>query len=128
MTRKVFEIIANKLQAMNNCLEKGNTEWFDKHQDSIKSIVSETFPHGSGFDSGTKLNFDESKPERLVFDTGFHHMNDGGYYDGWTEHKVIVTPSLVYGFTLRVTGRDKREIKDYIGECFHQCLNAEIVE
>ena len=128
MTRKAYAVIANKFQAFLNCVKSGNLEWKDKHSDAIEEIVKDEFPSGSGFDAGTTFNFDESKPERLVFDTSFHHMNDGGYYDGWTEHKVIVTPSLVTGFDLRVTGKDKRDIKDYIGECFHQCLNAEISE
>ena len=48
--------------------------------------------------------------------THFHHMNDGGFYDGWTEHSVVVTPSLVYGFDTRITGRDRNDIKNYIGE------------
>ena len=128
MARKAYVVIANKFQAFLNCVKSGNAEFQILHSDSIEFIVQEEFPSGSGFDDGTKFNFDESKPERLVFDTGFHHMNENGYYEGWTEHKVIVTPSLVFGFTLRVTGRDKRDIKDYIAECFHQCLNAEIVE
>jgi hypothetical protein len=126
MQRKVYQEIANRFQAMLNCEKSGNVEWLEKHEDAITDICKNVMPSGSGFDSGTQFNDDESKPERLVFETGFHHMNDAGYYDGWTMHKVIVTPSLVYGFTIRVTGRDKRQIKDYIAECFHSALSADI--
>jgi hypothetical protein len=45
-------------------------------------------------------------------------MNEGGYYDGWTEHQVIITPSLQHGFDVRVTGQDRNEIKDYLAELF----------
>jgi hypothetical protein len=52
-------------------------------------------------------------------------MNDGGYYDDWTSHDVIVTGSLVSGFNLRVGGRDKRQIKDCIAEMFTHALDAD---
>ena len=51
-------------------------------------------------------------------------MDEHGGYDGWTEHKIIVTPSLVYGFELRVTGKDRNDIKDYIAEVMHGALSV----
>ena len=53
-------------------------------------------------------------------------MDAGGGYDGWTEHSVIVTPDLATGFDLKVTGRDKRDIKEYLGELFYAALCEEI--
>jgi hypothetical protein len=53
-------------------------------------------------------------------------MNDGGFYDGWTDHSVIVTPSLVEGFNLRVTGRNRKDIKEYIAEQFCMALDQDI--
>jgi hypothetical protein len=84
-------------------------------------------PSGSGFDNGSTINLKESRPDRLVIDTAFHHMDEHGYYDGWTEHKVIVTPSLQWGYVLRVTGRNRNWIKDYIYEVF-DCIKYEEVE
>ena len=50
-------------------------------------------------------------------------MTEHGYYDGWTEHDVIVTPSLRSpGFSLRITGRNRRDIKEYIADAFHDAL------
>ena len=113
-----YQRIARRLHAMINCESSGNDEWYAKHEEAIHDICQHEMPSGSGFDSGTSFNFDESTPEKLVFNTAFHHMNDGGMYDGWTEHKVIVTPSLEFGFNLRVTGKDRNGIKDYIAEMF----------
>ena len=50
-------------------------------------------------------------------------MNEYGAYVGWTEHDVIVTPAFD-GFNLRVTGRDRNQIKEYIGDVFHTWLSA----
>lgn len=108
--------ISSLLTAIENCRKNGNHEWEVKHEETINTIIKEHFPSGGGFDAGTSL-LPESNPEKLVFQADFHHMNDAGYYDGWTEHKVTVTASLS-GLHIKVSGRNKRDIKDYIGEVF----------
>jgi hypothetical protein len=87
------------------------------HKDAIMNMC-EHLPHGSGLDCGVIFNFDESTPDKLVFMADFHHINDSGYYDGWSKHKVIITPSLQYGLSLRITGLDRNYIKDYLHELF----------
>jgi hypothetical protein len=124
-TRKLYQQIASTLQAIENCRKSGNTEWEGKHCDTLNSLVDDHMPSGSGIDNGTKLD-DDSTPNKLIFITAFHHMNDGGMYDGWTEHTVIVTPDLASGFDLRITGRDRNDIKDYLGELFYQVLDSDI--
>lgn len=84
--------------------------------------ISNHAPSGSGFDNGTKL-CETSTPGRLVFLTSFHHMNDYGTYIGWTTHSVVVTPCFT-GFNLRVTGRNKRGVKEYIADTFHHWLSS----
>jgi len=113
-----YKRIATLLSAMENCRKSGNKEWELKHEKSIHDIIKNEFPTGCGFDAGTRLDFDRSKPNKLVFATDFHHMNESGFYDGWSAHEVIVTPSLAFGFEVRVTGRDRNQIKDYIAEVF----------
>lgn len=118
--------IAEVFAAWQNCCNATwpNDTWAPVHRDRIERIARNLLPSGSGFDSGTSFDFEASKPQRLVLNTSFHHMDDGGSYDGWTEHSVIVTP-IFGGFDLRVTGRNRRNIKDYIGETFHAALCAE---
>jgi len=122
---KRYQQIASVLLARNNCSASGNTEWRHRHEDTIAATVKNHMPSGSGFDNGTVLD-ESSTPQRLVFTTSFHHMDDNGYYCGWSDHSVIVTPDLVFGFSLRVTGRNVRDIKDYIAEIFSDCLGRDI--
>lgn len=122
----VYKAIAHTFEARANCIKSQNTEWQGKHEDKILDIVKECLPSGSGFDNGTTFDFDKSLPHRLVFNVSFHHMNDNGMYDGWTQHAVIVHPSLAHDFKLDVTGRDRNEIKSYIHEVFSSAL-AEIL-
>lgn len=124
---KVYQQIAASLQALRNCEASDHVEWIPRHKERIKALASEYLPHGSGFDNRTTLNFDKSTPDKLVFDTAFHHMNEGGYYAGWSYHAVVVTPSLTaWCFHLRVTGRDRNQIKDYIAEVFRAALIEEV--
>jgi hypothetical protein len=122
---KVYQQIASCLQAMANCRKSGNDEWLQKHADTIAGLVRNKLPSGSGWDNGTKLDLDASTPEKLVFDGAFHHMNDGGYYDGWTEHRITVTPSLVFGIDIKISGCDRNDIKEYLHEIFHGSLTEE---
>lgn len=92
--------------------------------DEIETLIRRYFPCGSGFDAGTKLI--SATGEKIILETSFHHMNDAGYYDGWSNHRVIIKPDFEYGYTLKVTGRDRNGIKDYIEDCFYNSLNTEV--
>lgn len=124
--RHLYSELSNLIQARKNCQEQRNIEWFNKHTDRILYLVAEYMPSGTGFDNGTKINLEESHAEKLVFYTEFHHMHDLGMYDGWTEHTVVVTPSFLSGLNMRVSGRNRNDIKDYIYEAFDLALKQEI--
>lgn len=129
-TYPVYQVMANRLIAWHNCHKSQGMEEFvrilnlQKHEDRLDELVREYLPSGSGFDNGTKLNYDRSTPDKLVFETSFHHMNNHGGYDGWTEHVVIVRPSLAHGFVVDVTGRDRNDVKTYIVETFNHVLRT----
>lgn len=136
MARYLYSELSNLIQARQNCADimngfrsgDGNNaqEWFHRHEETIDNLVQRHMPSGSGFDSGTALDFDASHADKLVFHTSFHHMNEAGYYDGWTAHKITITPSLSFGFHVRVSGRNRNDIKDYISECFANALRTDI--
>lgn len=119
--------IARAFGAWERCVKSGNVEWQRKHEDALDAL-NEGMPSGSGFDSGTKLDETASTPNRLVFVTSFHHMDDNGMYCGWSEHCVIVTPDFETGFDLKVTGRNVRDIKEYIAEMFQYALSEQVAE
>jgi len=122
----LYEYIASKVSAIRNCQKSGNQEWEWKHRETLEKIERNLLPSGSGFDSGSVIDMETSKPEKIVINTSFHHMTETGYYSGWTDHSVIITPSLQFGFNLRVTGRNRNEIKDYIAETFQYVLSKRV--
>lgn len=94
-------------------------------QDRAESLVRNAMPSGSGIDTGTTLDLESSTPDRLCFSLSFHHMDEMGGYSGWTDHRVICRPSLLWGLDIRVTGRDKNGIKDYLGDVYAHALAAD---
>lgn len=128
--RPLYQVLASLIDAHARCMERSGhaDEWRKRYRDRIKALVRDKMPSGSGCDIGTKIDLETSKPDRLVFCVEFHHMDDHGHYDGWTSHEVIVTPSLQFGISLRITGRNRNEIKDHLHEIFDLSLRAEVQE
>lgn len=124
MARYLYSELSQAIQARKNCEDSGNDVWFERWSERIDQMVKE-LPSGSGFDNGTQIDLDASHTEKLVFYTSFHHMTEG-YYDGWTEHTVTVTPSFAYGVNIRVSGRDREDIKEYIVEQFDYALKLQV--
>lgn len=116
---RLYQAIARKLQAIRNCEASGNTEWRDQHTEQMLCWIRDHMPSGSGFDCGTHISLPASGLNRLVFDTAFHHMDTNGYYNGWTYHRVVVTPDLCFGYAVKVTGPNRNNIKEYIAETFN---------
>lgn len=120
-TLRLAQLSAN-LVAYKNCLADNDKKvhkqtgqlWQDRHWESIEKML-EVLPHGSGFDTGFKLNVDESSQHKIVFDFTYTHYTEGGYNDGHTEHQAIFTPAFNNsGYNLRITGIDKNGIKEYV--------------
>lgn len=127
----LYRVIAGAIGAAKRCQTRAFdgdnpgvrhwTEVFESHESRLESIARELLPSGSGIDSGTAIDREKSTENRIVLGTSFHHMTDG-MYDGWTEHEIIVTPSLVNSIDVRVTGRNRNDIKDYLSDLFADVL------
>lgn len=125
-----YRLLAGAIGARKRCdlQVPRNVEWFDRHSNLIHLIEREILPRGSGVDAGTTVDLDRSTEEKIVLHTAFHHMDEGGSYDGWTEHTITIRPSLVHGIGITIGGRDRNGIKEYLGDLFHDVLTSTIVE
>jgi len=126
MKEKLYVELARTVRAYENCAAKENVEWRHKHAERLGTLVREHMPSGSGIDNGTSLNLDKSTGEKLVFETSFHHMDEHGGYNGWTDHTVTVTASLMFGVNIRISGRNRNDIKDLLHEEFQLSLMQEV--
>ena len=125
MDKKLYQAIAGRIQARENCIRSLNASWERSHKDAADAMARNALPSGSGFYMGTKIDWEKSNSERIVFSVSFHHTDVYRGYDGWTDHSVIVTASLTSDFNIRVTGRDRNDIKEYITETFLHALDVD---
>lgn len=119
--RRLIQDIAQTCDAYHRCVKENNTLWRDNYYETLKHFARNELPRGSGIDCGTKIDIDRSTGNRVVLTTSFHHMDENGYYDGWTEHTIYITPSFD-GIDLRITGSNRNQIKDYLYDCYYWCL------
>ena len=119
---KVYRELARLIESFRHAPTK---EWVQHWEDRITELEEGFLPRGSGFDGGTVVDKERSKPDKLVLHTEYHHMNEG-MYTRWTQHTVTVTPSLANGLELKVSGRNKNGIVDYIYDVFYNVLDEEL--
>jgi hypothetical protein len=121
----LVQVIASIVEARRNCIKSGNQEWQVKHEETLKRVQNE-LPQGSGIDCGTRIDLDASTADKVVLVADFHHMDQNGSYDGWTEHTITVRPSFINQVEITISGRNRNDIKTYLGEVFHQVLTHTI--
>lgn len=122
---KLYQAIATAIVARENSYETYNQEWLENWENKLEEY-QKLLPSGSGFDSGCEIDLDNSNGERIRIKADFHHMNEHGFYDGWTEHTVTIRASLLFGFEVRVNGVNRNNIKEYIQETFNHVMSMEV--
>jgi len=126
--KPVYQELISKIVAMENCEKTGNTEWYDNHSLAIHDIEMDNLPSGSGIDSGTRVNLDKTTANKLVLDSSYHCMNQDGFYDGWIDFTVTVTPSLLSGIDIDIKGNFSQrhnkyaDVKEYLQDVFSMSL------
>lgn len=94
--------------------------------DEIDKLTLDFMPSGSGINAGIKFSVDLSTyNKRLVWVFGYHHMNEDGYYDGWTDHKLVVKPAFG-GFSFHISGRNRNQVKDHLYDIMYDALQTEV--
>jgi hypothetical protein len=123
---KVYQYLARNTQRIRDLLVAGRVEEAREAEMDLIQWMKNNAPSGSGIDSGTEINFDASGDTKVILTTEFHHMTEHGYYDGWTQHTLTISASLRFGFVLKVGGRDRNMIKEYLGDLYHEWLSQEV--
>lgn len=124
MRTTIAQVLARTVDALQRSKERGNKEWVSRHLDTLRQIERDLLPSGSGIDRGTKIDLVASSANKIVLRASFHHMDEWGYYDGWTEHVITVRPAFC-GLDITISGRDRNGIKDYLHEVFCHYLDTE---
>ena len=125
----LYVALARAIQSTDNCISSGNHgDAKQRHIARTRELIKRHMPSGAGVDKGTMLLIELTSEDKLVFEAAFHHTNDGGGYNGWTTHKIKVTPSLTCGFNVKVTGQDRADVNDYLHELYDTALRELVDE
>ena len=91
------------------------------------SLLQELLPNGNGIrgQEGLAEILPESTKKRIVIYTTYWHPNDSYETSRWTAHQVIITPSFEREINIRITGKNKDNVKDYLHDIFREALMKE---
>jgi len=96
-------------------------------QSEIKWVLNGMLPHGSGIDADWIISF-KNKSNKIYISNSYHHMNEDGYYDGWSDFTVIINLlgneyfKLVFNGTESQRLAKKYDIRDYLESYLSECL------
>ena len=112
---KLYQKIIQTTKALESCEEKGMIEAYNNHYDRLQDIHKNYLPSGSGFDG--QMNIESATDSKLIIRFDWHILNNNGYYDGWLDLLLIVTPNLANDFDMKIkwytNGNDKRKVEKY---------------
>lgn len=118
----VIQAMVQAQEALNNSTKTGGLEWAERWKERLDQLL-DLLPSGSGIDNGTIVI--ALTANALILSCEFHHMNDAGTYDGWTKHRLTFRPRLDGYLDVRVTGRNRGDIKDYLADTYLHALQAD---
>ena len=134
---KVYKQLIRTMNSRQSCIDnyaifkKVNPEniagwktWVNTYDDEIEDIEKNYLPHGSGIDNGCHVNLDKSNENKIIIDSGYHCMDENGYYDGWIDFSVTVTPCLEMDISINIIGNFGKYhyTKEYLYDVFYYAL------
>lgn len=117
----LLQAFVQALGAWRRCKGGQGAPGWEARWNAYIEVLERELPHGSGLDNKVKFVREKCNSRRVVIAADFHHMNGDGFYTGWTDHEIIVTATHD-GPDIRVTGRNRNDIKDYLAETFGHAL------
>ena len=128
MKRKIYQSMANSIQARLNCIKSGNTEFINSHTEYLENYLLNKLPHGSGLDYTWHYDFNKSHGNKIVLTMSFHAMDQNGFYDKVIDFIVVVTPDFISDIDLTITGNfgKYQDVKNYLYDIIGEALTTEI--
>ena len=77
---------------------------------------------------------EKSNRNKITINSFYHVMDDNGFYDGWIDFQVIITPDLQHGIDLQIKGKfsnrkgyirkDCQDIKEMLADLYYEALTT----
>ena len=112
----ILEFYQSLAKAVNSYHMTDSTEIKANQENLIHEL--EVFLPVNDFFIERKVDIQHSTGQRLVLLVRYKHQPEYKCHNSTTGHQVIVTPCLMNGFLIRITGPDRRGAKEKIEHCF----------
>ena len=122
MKTTLVQAIMQCWHAANRCREYNNAEWYPRWVIRLQSLY-QLLPSGSGVDNGTQVR--DVQSWKLSLNVAFHHMDDSGMYDGWSNYVITVRPDWD-SVRINVSGPDRNGTKEYLAQLYHATLTSPV--
>lgn len=122
--KPLYKHIAMKVQAYRNFMDTGNAAMADRYADEVYELIKRYMPSGSGINAGTEFDW-RSTGNKLIFFFEYHHIKNERYTSVDIYH-LFVTPSLMNGIDLRLTGCKDSDLADYLYQTFRTALLTDL--
>jgi hypothetical protein len=134
-------IVLGRSLALVNAISEALEEYNRTGKSHRVEQLEDFLPSGSGIDSGTKINLDKSQSDKIILTFDYHHMDEHGFYDGWScDWKAIITPTFqcFSGIDIQIKSgkflsrsRSRKyndfNFKDYLYQTYYYVLGLPIV-
>lgn len=117
---KLYQRIATELRRL---AYTGRPDLVDLAEEQLRHIEQNHLPSGSGIDCGTKIYRDYSLRD-IILKFSYHAMDENGFYDGWYDYTLTLSPDFVWGFQMHLDGNE--EYADYLLDVFQDALEQEV--
>ena len=107
-------------------------EEYQKQLEDKLDILTNYLPSGSGFDDGSVVDVNKSNNNKIIIHSAYHHLDNNGFYDGWSNFSIIIKPDLMFGFTLTLIGNTTIrkyfdcDFRNYVIDIFSDTLHKKI--
>ncbi len=128
---KVYKELSSSIATRLRCITRRNFDpansetYVINHTKKIEKIIREYLPHGCGINDGYDFDYDHSTGEKLVINSSYHCIDNNGFYVMKIPFTIIVTPSLLFDFKLKISGTfgKKKNTKEYLYNLFSESFN-----
>jgi hypothetical protein len=127
MIQPFYVELGNVFKSYLYGVKNQNGTMIDHNEEKLNELI-DLLPHGSGIDGTTKLDLEHSKLNKIIITSSYHHMDEYGGYDGWTDFEIILSPDWG-GFDIDIKGKfPKRylDTKEYLADTFATFLNLNL--
>ena len=118
MKTTLVSALINTSKLIDNYKSSDHTDWAAFHEEKLAKLCRDHLPRGIGVFGVSVAATTDTK---AVFYCLYRHTDKHGYFVCNTAYRIVVRPTFT-GLAIRVLGRNKYNVKEYLADQFRDAL------